>query len=50
MITLLVWCVLNGFIFHFDANSIAEDTKMIIDAICVASDLNLIVALSGKRG
>lgn len=48
MITLLIWCIVNGFIFHFDPNVITEDTRMIIDVICVASDLNLIVTLSRK--
>ena len=42
MITLFVWCILNGFVFHFDPNIMTEETKMIIDVICVASDLNLI--------
>ena len=50
MITLLVWCIMNGFIFHFDPNIIAEDTKMIVAVICVASDINLIATLSRKRG
>lgn len=48
MITLLLWCIMNGFIFHFAPNTVAEDTKMIIDVICVASDLNLIVTFSRK--
>lgn len=48
MITLLIWCIVNGFIFHFDPNVITEDTRMIIDIICVASDLNLIFTLSRK--
>lgn len=48
MITLLVWCVMNGFIFHFDPNIIVEDTKMIIAVICVASDMNLIATFSRK--
>ena len=50
MITLLIWCIVNGFIFHFNSNTIAEDTKMIIAVICVASDMNLIATLSRKRG
>ena len=48
MITLLIWCIVNGLILHFDPNVITEDTRMIIDVICVASDLNLIVTLSRK--
>ena len=48
MITLLVWCIMNGFIFHFDPNIIAEDTRMVIAIICVASDINLIATLGRK--
>ena len=48
MITLLVWCVLNGFLFHYDPNAMAEDTKIIINAICMASDMNLIATWSRK--
>lgn len=52
MITLLFWCFLNGFLFHFDPTAtIAEDTKILIYVICTASDLNLITTLlNGKRG
>lgn len=49
MITLFVWCILNGFVFHFDPNIMTEETKMIIDVICVASDLNLISAWFGGK-
>jgi hypothetical protein len=49
MITLLVWCISNGLFFHFDASIITEETKMIIDVICVASDLNLLATLSRKE-
>ena len=49
MITLLFWCFLNGFLFHFDPNVMAEDTKMIIDVICIASDLNLITTLLNRK-
>ena len=42
MITLLFWCFLNGFLFHFAPSSMAEDTKILILVICIASDLNLI--------
>ena len=45
MITLLIWCLANGFILHFDANTISDSTKMIIDVICIASDINLIASL-----
>lgn len=48
MITLFIWCLLNGFLFHYNANIIAEETKMIIAVICVASDLNLLVTLGRK--
>lgn len=33
---------MNGIIFHYDPNIVAEEIKMIIAVICVASDLNLI--------
>ena len=49
MITLMVWCILNGFIFHFDPNIMTEEIKMIINVICIASDLNLITTLSYGR-
>lgn len=45
MITLVVWCILNGFLFHFDPNIMTEETKIIIHVICIASDLNLIATL-----
>ena len=48
MITLLLWCVLNGLLFHFDPNTMAENTIILIDVICIASDLNLIATL-GRR-
>ena len=48
MITLLLWCILNGLLFHFDPNAMVEDTKIIILVICIASDLNLITTL-GRR-
>lgn len=48
MITLLIWCIMNGIIFHYDPNIITEETKMIIAVICVASDLNLIATGSRK--
>ena len=49
MITLLFWCFLNGFLFHFDPNAMAEDTKIIILVICTASDLNLINTLLNRK-
>lgn len=48
MITLLVWCIVDGFLFHFDANAMAEDFKILILVICMASDLNLIATFSRK--
>ena len=49
MITLLFWCILNGFLFHFDPNAMAEDTKILIHVICIASDLNLIITLLNRK-
>ena len=49
MITLLFWCFLNGFLFHFDPNAMAEDTKILIHVICIASDLNLITTLLNRK-
>ena len=49
MITLLFWCFLNGFLFQFDPNAMAEDTKILIDVICIASDLNLIITLMNSN-
>ena len=48
MITLIVWCIANGLFFHFNANIIAEETKMIIIVMCIASDLNLLATFSRK--
>lgn len=48
MITLIVWSIINGFLFHFDPSVMAEDTRMLILVICIASDLNLIVSFSRK--
>lgn len=48
MITLLVWCIVNGFLCHFDISTVAEDTKILILVICTASDLNLITTFSSK--
>ena len=49
MITLLLWCFLNGFLFHFDPNTMSENTKILIHVICIASDLNLITTLMNRR-
>ena len=48
MITLLFWCLLNGFIFHFDPNTFSEEVKMMTIVICVANDLNMLVSLGRK--
>ena len=42
MITLLLYCFLNGFLFHFDPDIMTDNTKIIIRIICIASDLNFI--------
>ena len=50
MITLLFWCVLNGFLFHFAPSAmVTEDTKILIHVICIASDLNLITTLINRK-
>ena len=49
MITLLFWCVLNGFLFHFAPSVITENTKILIHVICIASDLNLITTLLNRK-
>lgn len=49
MITLLFWCVLNGFLFHFAPSVMTENTKILIVIICTASDLNLITTLLNKK-
>lgn len=49
MITLLFWCILNGFLFHFNPNAMAEDTKILIHVISIASDLNLITTLLNRK-
>lgn len=48
MITLFAWCILNGFLFHYDPNVMTENTKIIIHVICIASDMNFIATLSRK--
>lgn len=45
MITLLIYCFLNGFLFHFDPDIITDNTKILIHIICIASDLNFITTL-----
>lgn len=47
MLTLLVWCIVNGFLFHFNASIITDETKIIIIVICIASDLNLFATFRG---
>jgi len=49
MLTLLFWYFLNGILFHFDPNVMAEDTKILIYVICIASDLNLITTLLNRK-
>lgn len=49
MITLLFWCVLNGFLFHFASSDTTENTKILILVICTASDLNLITTLLNRK-
>lgn len=49
MITLLFWCFMNGFLLHFDPSAMADDTKILIHVICIASDLNLITTLINSR-
>lgn len=48
MITLIVWSIANGFLFHFDINAMTEDIKILICVICIASDLNLIASFGRK--
>lgn len=48
MLTLFVWCIMNGILFHYDAHTLTEELKIVINVICVASDLNLIATLSRK--
>lgn len=49
MITLLFWCVLNGFLFHFDPSAMTENIKILLDVICIASDLNMITTLLNRK-
>lgn len=48
MITLLVWCIANGLLFHFNTSNITEEIRMIIIIICIASDLNLLATFGRK--
>lgn len=48
MITLIVWSIVNGFLFQFDISAMAEDIKMLVCVICIASDLNLIASFGRK--
>ena len=45
MVTLLIYCFLNGFLFHFDMNTMTENTRILILLICIASDLNLLTTI-----
>lgn len=42
MITLFIWSLLNGFLFHLDAKLITDDMRMLITIIGLASDLNML--------
>ena len=48
MITLLIYCFLNGFLFHFDPDIITDNTKILIHIICISSDLNLLTTILRK--
>ena len=48
MITLFLWCIINSFMLHYNANDFLLDTKAIIVVICIASDLNLLFC-SGRK-
>lgn len=48
MITLFVWCIVNGLLCHFNVHDVTEDIKMLIVIICIASDLNLFATFSRK--
>ena len=49
MITLIIWVIINLFIFQLDPNVMTENTKIIIITICIASDLNLITTLINRK-
>ena len=49
MITLLIYCFLNGFLFHFDPDIMTDNTKILAHIICIASDLNLITTLMNRK-
>ena len=49
MITLLLWCFLNEFLFHFDPNIMTGNTKILMHVIFIASDLNLITTLMNRK-
>lgn len=48
MITLCIWCIVNAFLFHYNAINLTEETKIIILVICIAGDLNLLATFSRK--
>ena len=45
MVTLFIWCIANGYFFHYDMTIISEETKLLIAVICVASELNLLATM-----
>ena len=49
MITLLLWVIINLFIFQLDPNVMTENTQIIIITICIASDLNLLTTLMNRK-
>lgn len=49
MITFLIYCFLNGFLFHFDPDIMTDNTKILAHIICIASDLNLITTLMNRK-
>ena len=49
MITLLLWFIINRFIFQLDPNVMTENTQIIIITICIASDLNLLTTLMNRK-
>ena len=48
MITLLIYCFLNGFLFHFDPDIMTDNTRILIHVICISSDLNFFTTLLRK--
>lgn len=48
MITLVIFTILNGLLFHYEVSSFYEETKAIITLLCLISDLNIIFR-GGKK-